>query len=407
MTLIILLALIAAAGIVMTCMQLVVTWSLMRIPLPKPQLEDSAKESPTRVSILKPVSGLEDGLEENLASFAKLSDISYEVIMSVADADDPAIEVIERVKSRFPQAPFSLVVGGNTNGRVRNPKVERLLAAMPHARGEIIFISDSNIRVTSDFLSRTVKEFDDRSVGCVSNLFIAEGAKSFGAAIESLYLLTFVAAGNALADAGEVPCVVGKSMALTRSALERIGGFEAFTNRLAEDQAMGIAVAEAGYNLALSPVVVRNVIEKRRLRAAVDRQIRWAKIRYAFSKTTFTSEFLVNPLPFTLLACLVATIAAPASASILSIYAALTILTRLLQTRLLACLTGAQLSLTQTLLIPIQDCVQFAVTFIPYFSSEVNWRGHLARIGRGTEMFPSRRNQRAVVSGQWSAVKDR
>lgn len=402
MTLIIILALMAAAGIVITSLQLVVVWALVRIPLcqatRKP--EDLPNENAPRVSILKPVSGLEDGLEENLASFVNLSDISYEMIISVAEADDPAIEVIERVRHRFPQSPFSLVVGGGTSGNVMNPKVERLMAAIGKARGEIIFISDSNVRVPSDFLARTIRAFDDPQVGCASNIFTAAGAKNFGATIESLYLLTFAAAGNALADAGEVPCVVGKSMAISRTALEKIGGLEGFSRHLAEDQAIGIAVTEAGYKLALSPVLVRNVIEKRSLRAAIDRQVRWAKIRYAFSKTTFTSEFLVNPFPFSLLACLVAIIAAPASLLALSIFSALTLLIRLLQAHGLARLTGAQNTLWQILLMPVQDCIQFGVTFIPYFSSEVNWRGHRARIGRGTVMFPSRRNQLSQHSGQ-------
>lgn len=411
MTLIIILALVAAAGIIMTCLQLTVTWALMRMPI-SPATKAREDRQPEdgnrpRVSILKPVSGLEDGLEENIISFAKLSNVSYEVIISVADADDPALEVIERVRNDFPHAPFSLVVGGVRKGQVMNPKVERLLAAMPLARGEIIFISDSNVRVSSDFLAQTIKAFDDPAVGCVSNLFIAEGAASFGADIESLYLLTFVAAGNALADAGEVPCLVGKSMALTRSALKRIGGFEAFANRLAEDQAMGIAVTESGYQLALSTTVVRNVIEKRRLRAAIDRQIRWAKIRYAFSKLTFTSEFLINPFPFTILACITTFFVAPDSLSPLLAFASFTLITRVIQAHALARLTGAKLSLRQAMMMPIQDCIQFGVTFIPYFSSEVNWRGHLARIGRGTEMFPSRRNQQQVFSDNWSPANNR
>ena len=57
-----------------------------------------------------------------------------------------------------------------------------------------------------------------------------------------------------------VPCVVGKSMAITRAALRAIGGFAAFANVLAEDQAIGLAVRDAGYRVALSPVVVRNVL---------------------------------------------------------------------------------------------------------------------------------------------------
>ena len=60
-------------------------------------------------------------------------------------------------------------------------------------------------------------------------------------------------------------------MAIRRDVLEAIGGFEAFTNVLAEDQAIGVAVRGAGCGVVLSPVVVRNVTVRRTLRRAFSR----------------------------------------------------------------------------------------------------------------------------------------
>src|SRR5215467_478614 len=110
-------------------------------------LTPSGQSSPV-VSILKPISGLEDELEENLISFANLRGIDHELILSVCDANDPALEVIERVRPRFHASRFSVVIGGAV--RAANPKVERLITAARRARGSILFISDSNIRVTPD-----------------------------------------------------------------------------------------------------------------------------------------------------------------------------------------------------------------------------------------------------------------
>ncbi len=159
------------------------------------------------------------------------------------------------------------------------------------------------MRVEPGDVAATVAAFDDPAVGCVSNVFTGSGARSFGAVIESLHLLTFVLPGTVLAAAGGVACVVGKSMALTRAAHDAIGGFAAFTHVLAEDQAIGCAVKAAGFRIALSTVVVRNVTVTRSLGRALDRQARWGKIRYSFSKLTYTGELLLNPLPFSLLAC--------------------------------------------------------------------------------------------------------
>src|SRR5215470_708694 len=253
------------------------------------------------VSILKPLSGLEDEIEENLLSFSNLQGITHEIILSVADPDDPALDVIARIQARFSGSNFSVVIGGG--GGTPNPKVERLVAAARRSRGQILFISDSNIRVSPGDIAATVAAFRDPEVGCVSNLFIGDGARTLGAMIESLHLISFVLPGCVFANWAGVPCLVGKSMAISREAYLAIGGFEAFGNVLAEDQAMAIAIKRAGYKLELSSTGVRNVIVGRSLRGALGRQVRWNKIRYAFSKLAYTSEFLVNPLPLSLLLC--------------------------------------------------------------------------------------------------------
>src|SRR5262249_5551179 len=154
--------------------------------------------------------GLEDGLEENLASFAALPD-SYEVILSVESSGDPALAAVEAVRRRYPSARFEVVIGG---GSARNPKVARLIAAADRATGDVLVVSDANVRVAPGDLERTLALFGNPEVGCVSNLFVGDGAASFGAVVESLHLLTFVVPGTGSAAAANVPCVVGKSMAI-------------------------------------------------------------------------------------------------------------------------------------------------------------------------------------------------
>src|SRR5262249_23612992 len=155
--------------------------------------------------------------------------------------------------------PFRLVVGGTPRGAARNPKVERLLAAARVADGDVFLISDANVRTRPGDVRATLAAFRDPGGGCVSNPFAGAGAASFGALVESLPLLTFVLPGAAIAAAGGVPCVVGKSMAITRRAHDAIGGFARVADVLAEDQALGLAIGEAGFRVVLSPVLVRNV----------------------------------------------------------------------------------------------------------------------------------------------------
>ena len=335
------------------------------------------------ISILKPVCGLDDDLENNVESFARLRGIDYEIVLSVADPDDPALPILRRVIGRNPQVAWKLVVGGNPALEAGNRKVARLIAAASHASGGILMISDSNVRVLPDDVSETLQSLADPGVGCVSNLFTGADAASFGASIESLHLLGFVVSGTVLAAAAGVPCVVGKSMAITREALAAIGGFEAFSRVLAEDQAIGLAVQRAGYRVVLSPVVVRNVVVRRTLRRALDRQVRWNKIRYAFSRATYTTEFLLNPLAFAILAVPAAAAAGIDPLRVVPVAAGAAVL-RILQMSLLARATDAPLRFRELLLTPVLDILMFAAQFVPYVDDRVTWRGYSARIGAQT-----------------------
>jgi ceramide glucosyltransferase len=399
MTLTLALLLLAAAGGLMTTFQtgLVLRFLGRRRPFapgPRGRAESASRpagstETP-RVSVLKPLCGLDDGLEENLASFARLEEITYEVILSVADARDPALTVAKRVLRRFPASPFRIVVGGGTGIPLANPKVERLVAASREARGAILYVSDSNVRVGTRDVARIVGAFDDPEVGCVSSLFTGAASRSFGAAVESLHLLTFVLPGAVLAGFGGVPCVVGKSMALSRKALDAIGGFHAFVDVLAEDQAIGCAVRDAGLKIVLSPVVVRNVTTNRPLGRALDRQVRWGKIRFAFSKLTYTGELLLNPFPIALLACAAAALLAPRALPPAALLAGSLLLLRFAQAIALARAARADLPARQLLLLPAKDLLQLATQAVPYLSKEVDWQGHRARLGPGTLLLPSR-----------------
>lgn len=340
--------------------------------------EQASRPDDSFVSILKPVCGLDDELEENLLSFVSLPGLKYEVIISAETETDPALAVVERVLRAHPTAPFRVIVDCGSQRGVVNRKVERLIAAEAIASGDVIVVSDSNVRVAPDDLRETLRAFGDQSVGCLSNLFVASGARNLGARLEALHLLSFVVPGNVLAAWARVPCLVGKSMAIRRDVLRTIGGFQFFRHTLAEDQAIALAVREAGFRVALSTVVVRNVIIERTIHRAVDRQIRWNKIRYAFSHSLYSAELILNPLPFALLGALYSP-TLPAA-----VFAA-----RILQMMILARATGARLSLRDCAAIPLLDVLMLYAHFVPYFSNRVSWRGYRARVGKNTELLPA------------------
>lgn len=374
---------LAVAGTIILVMQVLLTRRFCRragaCSKPEERISESGRATPF-VSILKPVCGLDDQLEENLLSFTRLRGISYEVIISAEEWDDPALEIVRRVMVARPFAPFRVIVDAGSRRGVVNRKVERLIAAANVATGDVFFISDSNVRVEPDDVAKTIEVFRNPRIGCVSNIFTASGARSFGATIESLHLLSFVAPGAVLAASAGIACVVGKSMAITREVHDAIGGFARFRRVLAEDQAIGVAVKKAGYEVVLSPVVVRNVIVHRSVKRAVDRQLRWNKIRYSFSQPLYAAELLLNPLALSIIAALLL----PARLALLPV---VVVLSRVVQLAILNRALDAGLRWRQLAATPVLDMLMLYAWYLAFFSNTITWRGYRARIGRNTEMI--------------------
>ena len=139
------------------------------------------------VSMLKPVRGHDHEALENFASFlAQDYPARYEVIFAVADPDDPAVETVRRLQAQAPGAPVRLVVSPTD---LPNPKVALLAAAAAAARHDILLVSDSDMRVTPDYLRRVVAPLDDPAVGLVTCPYRGSHLTTLTARLEALYMV--------------------------------------------------------------------------------------------------------------------------------------------------------------------------------------------------------------------------
>src|SRR5580704_2150865 len=62
------------------------------------------------ISVLKPLCGQDDRLEENLRSFFTQDYPDYEILFAVHGLSDPAVAVVEKVRREFPQGPKVQVI---------------------------------------------------------------------------------------------------------------------------------------------------------------------------------------------------------------------------------------------------------------------------------------------------------
>jgi ceramide glucosyltransferase len=263
-----------------------------------------APRNTPRVSILKPLAGIDDELDENLSSFATLDYPDYEILLGVASVDDGAYPAARKFVESVGHERARLII--TDPDAATNPKVAQLLALERAASGEVIVVSDSNVRVTRRYLDPLLAELSAPGVGTVSNVVAGTGERTLGAAMENLQFGAVIAPGIvASAFVLGTTITLGKSMAMWRKPLEEIGGFARVAHLLSDDHMLGKAFARAGYQVRLSlwPVENRNV--DCTLERTIARHTRWAQTRRALSPVAFAIEPALSPVVITTLACLV------------------------------------------------------------------------------------------------------
>lgn len=227
------------------------------------------------VSILKPVKGLDPQAYENFLTFIHQNYPEFEILFGVLDADDPAVPVIERLRQEFSEPNIRLIIADPLG---TNPKVSILHHLVKEARYEILAISDSDMRVTPDYLSRVVAPLANPKTGLVTCPYKGEEALNLTARLEALYVgglfLPSVLVGRRYL-AGRF--ALGATMVLRQSDLIAVGGFGAIADYLADDYELGARIGAQGRRVHLSDYIPTTVLGAESLRQFWDRQLRWAK----------------------------------------------------------------------------------------------------------------------------------
>jgi ceramide glucosyltransferase len=322
------------------------------------------------VSILKPVRGLDRTSYENFVTFCTQDYPKYEVVFAVADADDPAVAVIEQLIARFPTVSIRLLVGAQELGP--SSKVNKLCRLAREARHDVLVISDSDIQVTPDYLRSVVGPFRDPQVGAVTCLYVGITDGRTASELEAIGIATDFTAGVLTAWQLEgVKFTLGATMATTRDRLREIGGFEALVSYCAEDFQLGYRIAELGYRVELAPYVVRSECAVRTLGEYLRHQLRWAISTRHSRPWGYAGVALTQGLPW----ALVATAAVPSisvAAGYFGAYATL----RLVMAWSVArwALDDVQV-LRKWWLLPVRDALGFAVWSAALFMNRIHWRG--------------------------------
>ena len=319
------------------------------------------------VTILKPIAGLEAELFENLCSFCDQDYPQYQVIFGVAQSNDPAIAVIQRVLARFPERDLALVVNGRPVSG--NPKVANLANMVVRAKYDLYFVADADMRVDRRYLAAVSAAFDDARVGAATCLYAGIPFGGLASQLGALHFNDQFAPSVLVATLGGPPrYCFGSTMAVRRAALDAIGGMAALTPHLADDYMLGALVTAQGYRVALCRYVVRNIVAEPNVRALLEHELRWARTIRSVQTAGYVFSFVTFPLPFALVWVVFA--AASATAWItLGIVLGLRVAMHYVARNALG--TGKA---PHVWLLPLRDCLGLAVWAMGLFGNRATWK---------------------------------
>lgn len=324
------------------------------------------------ISVLKPLAGLDDGLEANLRSFFEQNYPSFEMLFAVRSPDDPAIAVVERLRTRYPGVPSRLMVVGDPpypNAKVYS--LDRMLAAAEH---DLLVMADSDIRVAPDMLRTIAAEFQDERLGLATCPYRAVPGRSFWSTLEAIGLNTEFIGGVLVARMLDgMKFALGPTIVARRRTLERIGGFHAVKDFLAEDFVMGKLAAERGDGVILSSYVIEHAIGAQPFAANMRHRLRWNRSTRRSRPWGYIGQVFTNPLPPALILCAVK----PEWWPVLVVTAVF---------RAAAGWATAEHVLRDPLtrrlwwLTPLQDIASFVVWMAGFFGNTIVWRGRKYRL---------------------------
>ncbi|MGF6904936.1 bacteriohopanetetrol glucosamine biosynthesis glycosyltransferase HpnI [Paraburkholderia sp. GAS348] len=251
------------------------------------------------ISVLKPLCGPEPRLYENLATFCEQTHSNFQLLFGVSSSNDPAITIVRRLQAAYPLRDIELAIDTRVHGS--NLKVSNLINMAERARHDIIVIADSDIAVRPNYLKTVVAPLTDATVGVVTCLYMAQSVGGFWPRVGALFINEWFAPSVRVAHAGGSRRFgFGATLAIRRETLEKIGGFEALKNCLADDYWLAEHARALGLRTVLSPVMVATDVIEPTFATLWQRETRWLRTIRSINPWGFASLFITFPTPWLL-----------------------------------------------------------------------------------------------------------
>ena len=348
------------------------------------------------LTLLKPLHGADPGLEAYLETFFQQDYPQYEILFCAGLAEDAGLKIARRVAARYPQIAVKFLATGGEPDYI-NAKVVSMELMEAAAAYEILVISDSDVRVTPDYLRAVALPFADAKVGgmtCPYRGVAVDGG--LWARLEAVGMSVEMTAGVLAARAMEgMQFVLGPTMAFRRGTIRRMGGFKVTADYCADDFVLGNETFKLGERVVLSHHAIDHMVINADFWDSMKHQVRWMKSTRFSRPAGHFATCLSFSVPYGLVA-----LAAGCALGRPVLGAALfgwSVFTRVALAVAVGGLVVEDRSWFGLLVLyPIRDLMGFGFWVAGYWGNRVLWRGRVFELLRGGKMRAASRRSEAT-----------
>jgi ceramide glucosyltransferase len=252
---------------------------------------------------------------------------------------------------------------------------------MPFARHDYLVLSDSDVRVPPGYLAAVVAPLTDPAVGIVTCPYRSRPARGVWSRLGSMFIDDwFIPSVRVAALLGSRGFAFGATIGIRREMLERIGGFGAIVNQLADDYRLGELTRQLGARTELSEMLVETAVDERSLRDVTEHELRWLRTIRTVRPAGYAFSFVTLGLPVAVLACLLSGGTA-ATLIMLAVTATARVMLRMAH-------RGRMPAVSELGLLLVSDFLLFTLWCWSFFGRRVRWGQGFYRVCRDGSFHP-------------------
>lgn len=338
------------------------------------------------VSVLKPLHGMEPGLERNIESFFEQDYPEFELLFCARQESDEGLQLARRVGARYPQVEARYVTCGEPTPNFHNAKVYSLAKLDSVAKHELFITSDADVRVKKDYLRRMAQNLKDPQMGLASCVYLgttdAGSRAGFSSQLDAVGKSVEMTSGVLVADMLEgTKFALGASMAVRKEAFRKAGGFEELGQFYADDFVLGNRLAAQGIGVRMATHVIRLMVQDTPFGLSFRNQLRWMQSTRRSRPWGHMGSGLTFAVPFGLLGLAWGVLSGHALLGVLWLAGA--IVNRWLQAGTILRVMGDEVWVRGMLLYPLRDLLGCVLWLGSYGGDRFYYRGKIYTLKGG------------------------